>query len=118
MHPLGYGECLLASFNAASARDNRQARAANSRGRVWEANDGVVLLNVAADQLIRLGDLDDFLHSRHFFERALLDFTLVAGDANGGALRTRHGMRTVSQLFDLLTNGAHLLFGSVRLHDD
>src|SRR5258708_28311197 len=111
MPPLGYGECLLASFNAAWARDNRQARAANSRGRVWEANDGVVLLNVAADQLIRLGDLDDFLHSRHFFERALLDFTLVAGDANGGALRPRPVTPAVSQLFDLLSNPPPLPFG-------
>ena len=63
-------------------------------------------------------DLDDFLHARHLFERALLDFALVAGDADGGALRARHGVRAISQLLNFLANGAHLLFGGLRLHDD
>ena len=44
--------------------------------------------------------------------------TLVASDANGGAGRPRHGMRPVSQLFDLFANSAHLFFGGLRLHDD
>ena len=74
--------------------------------------------DVAADQFVRLADADEFLHARHLVQRAGLDFAAVSGDADGGALRARHGVGPVSQLLDLLANGAHLLFGGVRLHDD
>ena len=83
-----------------------------------KADDGVVFLHVAADEFVGLRDLDDFLHARHFFERALFDFALVAGDADGGASGARHGMSAISKFFDFLANSAHLLFGGLRLHDD
>ncbi len=83
-----------------------------------ETNDRIVLLDVAADQFVRLRNLDHFLHAGHLFQRALLDFALVAGDADGGALRARHGVGAISQLLNFLTNGAHLLFRGLRLHDD
>ena len=82
-----------------------------------KSNDSVLFLNVAADQLVRFGDADDFLHARHFFQRAGLDFALVAGDANRGALRSGNGVSAVAERFDFLADGAHLLFRSVRLHD-
>ena len=41
--------------------------------RPGETDDRVVLLDVAADQFVRLGDADDFLHARHFFQRAGFD---------------------------------------------
>ena len=83
-----------------------------------KADDGVLFFHVAADQFVGLADPDDFLHARHLFERALLDFALVAGDADGGALRARHGMGAVAECFDFLANGAHLLFRGMRLHDN
>ena len=83
-----------------------------------KVDDRVVLLDIAADQLVGLGDADDFLHARHFVERAGFDFALVAGDADGGALRSGHGVGAVSKRFDFLADGAHLLFGGLRLHDD
>jgi hypothetical protein len=33
-------------------------------------------------------------------------------------LRTRHGMRAIPEFLNLLTNGAHLFFGGLRLHDN
>ena len=74
--------------------------------------------DVAADQFVRLADADQFLHARHLFQRAGLDFAMVSGDADGGALRARHGVGAVSQFLDLLANGADLLFRGLRLHYD
>ena len=46
------------------------------------------------------------------------DLALVAGDADGGALRAGHGVGAVSERFDFLADGADLLFGGLRLHDN
>src|SRR5229473_496453 len=64
-----------------------------------------------------LADANQFLYARHLFEGAWFDLALVAGDADGGALRPGHGVGPVAQFFDLLTYGAHLLFRGVRLHN-
>ena len=78
---------------------------------------GVVGLGVATDQLVGFGDADDFLHAGHFVQRPGFDLALIAGDADGGALRAGHGVGAVSKRFDFLANGAYLLFGGLRLHD-
>ncbi len=118
MHSLGHGKSLLAALDGARSGDDRQRRAADGGVGPGKADDRVVFFHVAADQFVGLRDLDDFLHARHFFERALFDLALVAGDADGGAVGSRHGVGAVAQLFDFLANGAHLLFGGLRLHDD
>ena len=74
--------------------------------------------DVAADQLVGLADADQFLHARHLVQRAGLDFATVSGNADGGALRARHGVGAVAQFLDLLANGAYLLFRGLRLHHD
>ena len=85
--------------------------AANGGVRAGEADDGVFFLHVAADQFVGLADADDFLHAGHFFQGAGLDFALVAGDADGGALRARAWRARDTQVtLDLFANGAHLLF--------
>ncbi len=43
---------------------------------------------------------------------------VLSGDADGGALRSRHGVGAVPERFDFLANGADLFFGGLRLHDD
>ena len=63
-------------------------------------------LHVAADQFVGLADADEFLHARHFVQRAGLDFAPIPGDADGGALRARHGVGPVAQLLDLPANRA------------
>ena len=74
--------------------------------------------HVAAHQLVGLADADQFLHARHLVQRAGFDFAAISGDADGGALRARHGMGAVAQLLDLLANRAYLLFRGLRLHHD
>ena len=83
-----------------------------------KADDRVFFLHVAADQLVGLADPDDFLHARHLVESAGFDLRLVAGDADGGALRTRHGMSAIAECLDFFAYRAYLLLGGVRLHDD
>ncbi len=58
-----------------------------------ERDDRVLRLHVAADQFVRLSYPDYFLHTRHLFECARLDFSAISGDADGGTLGARHGMR-------------------------
>ena len=57
-----------------------------------EGNDCVLLLYIAADQLVRLRDPDDLGYAGELFQAALIDGALVAGDADSGALRPGHGM--------------------------
>src|SRR5690242_4883313 len=118
MHALGHREGLFAVLDGARTGDNGEAWSADRSAGAGKTDDRVLLLEVAADQFVRLGDLDDFLHTRHFFERALFDLALVAGDADGSTGRARHRVSAISHLLDLLANGAYLLFGGVRLHDD
>ncbi len=118
MHALGHGKSLLAALDGAWSRNNCQPCAADRGRRARKSNDCVVFLKIAAHQFVGLRNLDDFLHARHFFQRALLHFTLVSGDADGGALRARHGVCAIAQLLDFFANAPHLLFGSVRFHDD
>ena len=72
--------------------------------------------DVAAHQLVRLADANEFLNALHLIQRAWLDFAAVSGDADGSTLRSRHGVSAVSQFLDLLANGAYLLFRGLRLH--
>ena len=83
-----------------------------------ESDDRVFRLDVAADQFVGFADADEFLHARHFVQRAGFNFTAIPGDADGGALRPGHGMGAVAQLLDFLANRAYLLFRGVRLHHD
>ncbi len=118
MHALGRGEGLFAGLDAAGASHNRESWTADGRGGAGKGDDRVVLLDVAANQFVGLRNADDFLHARHFFERAVFEFALVAGDADGGAGGSGHGMRPEAEGFDFLANGADLIFSRVRLHDD
>ena len=115
---LGNGEGLVAALDGAGAGDDGEVGAADGDGEFGKLDDRVVGLGVAADKFVGLGDADDFLHARHFFERPGFDLALVAGDADGGALRAGHGVGAVSERFDFLADGADLLFGGLRSHDD
>ena len=49
---------------------------------------------VERDQLIGLGNADDFRDARQVFKTPAVDWTLVAGDTNGCSRGTGHQMRT------------------------
>src|ERR1700674_5450665 len=119
---LGDFKRLIASLDSARAGDDGQVGASDGDRRTFQVrickfDDGVVGLGVATDQFVGFGDADDFLHAGHFFQCPGFDLALIASDADGGALRARHGVGAVSERFDLLANGADLLFGGLRLHD-
>src|SRR5580692_74676 len=113
---LSHSKRLLPALNGARPGDNRESRATNRGIAARETNDGVLFPEVAADQLVRLGNADHFLHARHLFQRAGLDLTLISSDADRSPLRPRDGVSAVAERFDLLADGPHLRFARVRLH--
>ncbi len=115
---LGHRHGLLAVLDGARSGDDGQSGTAECGVRAGKSDDRVFLFDVAADQFVRLADADQFLHARHLVERAGLDLATISGDADGGALRARHGVGPVAQFLDLLANRADLLFGGLRLHYD
>ena len=88
----GNGEGLLAALDGAGPGDDGEVAAANGGVGSREADDGVLFLHVAAGKFVGLGDADDFGHAGELFEVAAVDFALVAGDADGGALRSGQRM--------------------------
>ena len=115
---LGHCECLLASFHATWASHDSDFVATNGGIAVRKANDSVRVFYVATNQLIRLGNLDDLGDAGHLLQRGDFHFTLISGDADSGALRAWNGMGAISQFLYALTYETHVLFGSVRFHDD
>src|SRR5436309_1246878 len=78
MHAFGHGKSLFAAFNGAWPGDNRQLAATDGDFRAGEADHGIVFFHVAAYQLVRLADANDFLHPGEFFQ-ADLNQSLIAG---------------------------------------
>src|SRR5262249_41941800 len=117
-HPLSGGEGLIAAFDCAWSGNDRQARTAEGRVLTGEGDDCIFFFEVAADELVRLADPDEFLPSGLSSQRPRLHFALVARDAHRRALSSGHGVRPISERFNLLADRAHLLFGGVRLHHD
>ena len=114
----GDGEGLLAALDGAGPGDDGQVAAADGGIGAGEADDGVFFLDVAAGELVGLGDADDFGDAGELFDVAAVDFALVAGDADGGALRAGQGMSAEAQLFDMVADGLDLFRRGLRLHDD
>ncbi len=92
----GDGKGLLAALDGAWAGDNGEIAAADGGVGSGEADDGVFFFYVAAGELVGLGDTNDFGDAGHLFEVAAVDFALVAGDSDGGALGAGHRVRAVT----------------------
>jgi hypothetical protein len=111
---------LLCGFYRARAADEADMGAAEqdvSTGS-GDAENGVFLLGVAADEFVRLADGDAFDHAGEGFEDAEVECAFVAGDADGGADGSRDGVSFKAEGFDAFADGADLLLGGVGLHDD
>ena len=105
-------------FRWSRAGDDGQIVAADRCVRARETDDGVFFLHVAAGQFVSLGDADDFGDAGKLFQVAAIHFALVAGDADGGALRPGKRMGAKAQLLDVFADRLNLLRRSLRLHDD
>jgi hypothetical protein len=118
--PLGNGQTLFLGFHGARAGNQGHMLSANddvARGR-GNAQDGVFFLGVTADQLVRLADGDTFHDPGQRFENAKINLALVSGNANGGSQGAGNGVGFEAEALDALANGANLLLGGMRLHDD
>src|SRR5260370_450293 len=120
LQPFADGPPLLLRFDGAGAGNEGFLITADDdfAGVRGDSNDAVFLLGVAADQFVRLADLDALDDAGDSFEDAEVDGALVAGDTDRGAEGPRHGLSLQAEAFNALANFADLLLGGVRLHDD
>ncbi len=91
-HLFGDGKSLFAALDGAGAGDDGQVAPADGGVGSRKADDGVFFFYVAAGQFVGFRDADDFRDTGERFKVAAVDFALVAGDADGGALRSGKGM--------------------------
>ena len=120
LEPFGDGQALFFGFDGAGTGDEGDMLAADddvSRGR-GDSKDGVFFLGVAADELVGFADGDALDDTGHRFEDAEVNGAFVAGDADSCAEGAGHGVSFEAEAFDALADGADLLLGGVRLHDD
>src|SRR5579859_4553247 len=117
MHAFGHSKSLFAALDGTRTGNDGQFGSADRSFPIWEAYDSVILLYIAAHQLVGLADGNDFLHAGHLIQ-ANFHHALVAGDADGGALRSGNAVRPQPVSLDFFTYGAHLLFSGLRLHDN
>ena len=80
--------------------------------------DSVFFFHVPAGQLVGLRDTNHFRDPGERFEIAAIHFALIAGDADGGALRSRKRMSAEAQLFNVFTDRLDFLLRSLSLHDN
>ena len=83
-----------------------------------KADDGVFFFHVAAGKFVGFGDADDFGNAGERFQVAAVDFALVAGDADGGALGSGKRMGAETQLHDMVADRLDLFRRGLRFHDD
>src|SRR5262249_47609305 len=88
---------LLARFNGARSGHDGQLPPAEAAVTPGKAHHAAFFLALAAYQLVRLADLNHFLHAGHFFQRARFHGPFVAGYSDSCALRSRDRVGTVSQ---------------------
>src|SRR5262249_30869828 len=72
--------------------------------RVAHADDRLVGSQIERDQLVRLGDADDFRDPGQIFKTPAINRTFVASDTNGGTRGSGHRMRAET---DCLNNFNH-----------
>ena len=92
-------------------------RLAAAHRHVADVHDAVLGLHLARDELVGVGDGDDLQHAGQALEDGRLQRALVAGHADGGALRARDGMGLEAAGLDGLDDAADLLRGGVLAHD-
>ena len=115
---LGDGEGLFAAFDGAGPGDDGQVAPADGGVGAGEADDGVFFFYVAAGEFVGLGDADDFGDSGELFDVAAVHFALVAGDADGSALRSGQGMGAEAQCFNVVADRLNFFRRGLRLHHD
>ena len=108
------GQRLLHGLDRAGSGHQHQLGAAD-RHRA-HAHDAVLALHLAGDELVGVGDRDDLQHAGKALEGRRIQGALVAGDADGGALRAGDRVGLEAAGLDRLLHAADLLRGRVLPH--
>ena len=106
---------LFAAFHRTGARAERQFGAAHRDAR--HVHHGVVGLHFAADQLVGFRNRDGFGDARQVLEFGRRHGAVIAGDADGGALRARHDVGAEAEALNFRANAGDILLGGVRAHN-
>src|SRR5262249_28728758 len=106
---------LVERFNRARSGDYRRLRSADLG--VPNPNYRVVMLQIAADQLVWLSHPDCFSHAGQVLELAGIQWARIAGYPDGGPVRPRHRMTLESQPPDDVKDPLNLVGGGVRTHN-
>src|SRR6185503_14034091 len=94
-HLAGGGEYLLLRLHRAGTSDDLHGVAAEHHaGR--DAHEGVVLLPLARDLLVRLADVDDLGHARQRFDARAVHAAIIADETYRRALSARHRPRLIA----------------------
>ncbi len=97
-----------------SQPDDRKFAAAD--GGVVNLHDRFLRSQIERDQLVGLGDADDFRDTGQVFKTPPLDYALIAGNANGGSRRAGHWMGTKSDPLDNVHHRIDLMCGGAGFH--
>ena len=82
-----------------------------------DADDAVVRLRLAAHQLVRVRDADDFLDAGEILENLRVGrFLLLSGDADGGAVDARNRVCFEPHLLDVANDCFDLFRPSAGIH--
>jgi hypothetical protein len=119
-HALGNGFGLFDAFNGARAgdQDNIPAADVDRAQWSWNRNYSNCGFEIAANELVRLGHLQAFKHSRHDFECGRIDRSTISGDGDRRTQGTGNGLSAETQRLNAITDGMDLVRRRTRLHDD
>ena len=81
-------------------------------------DDGVALLELPADELVRLEDGDDAIHARHGLQRELRDLLAVADHPDDDDPFAGRDVSAGPDLLDARDHMGDLRFGRRLVHDD
>src|SRR5689334_14947455 len=117
LHHTGGLDDLSLALDRAGARDGDDLRTAYGDA-PGQPHHAVLRLPLAADLLVRLGDVDDVLDAGQAFQPRGIDPPVVADQADGRALRPRHGPGLVAHLLDYRDDAPDLVFRCAMAHHD
>jgi hypothetical protein len=79
-------------------------------------HDSALRLHLAAHQLERLGDPDDFFDPLQIGDTGRIHWSGIAGDADRGPLRSRHDVGLETHLLDPAADGLDLRGAGAAFH--
>jgi hypothetical protein len=115
-HRLGDRQGLIGVLDRAGPGNHREVAAADRHAA--DADHRRLVLRLATDQLVGVGDRDDFEHPGQALEQHRVERLAVAGDADRDALGTRNRVGAQAERLDPGGYPRDVLGGRPDRHDD